>query len=86
MILPSLSTAIRSQIVFRLSRSCVTMKTAIADVRCKVRISWSKSPALIGSSPEVGSSQKKNLGIERQRPRKRDAFDHAARKLRRNLR
>ena len=55
--LPSARTAMRSQTVCRLSRSCVTMKTVRPKVRCSVAIKVSKSPAPIGSRPEVGSSR-----------------------------
>ena len=56
-ILPSESAATRSQTVCRLSRSWVTIKTVRPSVCCSVVISTSKSPAEIGSSPEVGSSR-----------------------------
>ena len=62
MTLPSASAAMRSQTVRRLSRSCVTMKTVSPSVCCSVRISSSKSPAAIGSSPDVGSSRKTSSG------------------------
>ncbi len=38
------------------------MKTVSPKVRCRVRTSSSKSPAPIGSRPEVGSSRKTNSG------------------------
>ena len=56
-ILPSASAATRSQTVFRLARSWVTMNTVSPSVFCSVLIRASKSPAAIGSSPEVGSSR-----------------------------
>src|ERR1700723_3220927 len=62
MILPFPKTAIRSQAVYRLSKSWVTMKTVSPKVRCRVRTSSSKSPAPIGSRPEVGSSRKTSSG------------------------
>src|SRR5215475_6072096 len=62
MILPFPKTAMRSQAVYRLSRSWVTMKTVRPKVRCRVRTSSSKSPAPIGSSPEVGSSRNTSSG------------------------
>src|ERR1700693_1651060 len=56
-ILPSASAATRSQTVFRLARSWVTMNTVSPSVFCNVLIRTSKSPAAIGSRPEVGSSR-----------------------------
>lgn len=57
MILPSARAATRSQTVVRLARSWVTMNTVRPRVFCRVPISASKSPAAIGSRPEVGSSR-----------------------------
>ena len=59
---PSASTAMRSQIVCRLSRSCVTISTVKPRVCCRVLMSASKSPAEIGSRPDVGSSRKRISG------------------------
>ena len=81
-ILPSAKPATRSQIVSSASMSWVTMNTVRPSVRCKVRISTPNSPAAIGSRPEVGSSRNTIAGIERQGAGERDAFGHAARKLR----
>src|SRR5882724_9789404 len=58
----STRTAIRSQIVARLSRSWVTMKTVRPRLCCRPRISWSKAAAPIGSRPEVGSSRNRISG------------------------
>src|SRR5699024_1411346 len=55
-------TATRSQIVYRVSRSWVTIKTVKPKALRKVRVSWSNSLAPMGSSPAVGSSRKRMSG------------------------
>jgi hypothetical protein len=80
-ILPSANAATRSQTVVRLARSWVTMNTVSPRVFCKVLIRASKSPAAIGSRPEVGSSRNQDRRIEREGARQRHALGHAARQL-----
>ncbi len=54
--------------VYRLSRSWVFMYTVRPSVPCSVLISASKSPAAIGSSPDVGFIQKYDFGVKRRAP------------------
>ena len=83
--LPSASAAMRSQTVCRLSRSCVTMNTVGPSVCCSVSMSASKSPAAIGSRPEVGSSRKTISGSSASARASADALGHAAGQLRGKL-
>src|SRR5271169_5426936 len=83
-ILPSASAATRSQTVLRLARSWVTMNTVSPSVFCKVLIRASKSPAAIGSRPDVGSSRNTIAGSSAS-ARQRHALGHAARQFRRKF-
>ena len=71
----------RSQIVRRLSRSCVTMKTVRPSVCCSVRISEVEVAG--GDRIEAGGRlvEEDDLRIERQRAGERHALGHAAGKL-----
>ena len=85
MTFPPARAATRSQIEYRLSRSCVTMNTVRPSVFCSVPINSSNSAAPIGSRPEVGSSRNTSSGIEREGSRQRRPLDHAARQFRRKF-
>jgi hypothetical protein len=56
------STATRSVMAYKVSRSCVTRNTVRPSASRKVRISLSKAAAPIGSSPAVGSSRNRMSG------------------------
>ncbi len=62
MTFPPASTIVRSTIESSVSRSCVTMNTVSPRLSLNTRTRRSKARALMGSSPDVGSSRNRISG------------------------
>ena len=81
-ILRSMITPTRLQVLKMVSRSCVIMMTVRPSCWRRSMSSSSKAAALIGIEAGGGLVEHQQRGIERQRARQRGALDHAARELR----